>query len=155
VSRSIQITEFSTEHESQVRRLVLDTLGEFGFSFDLALDSDLGRIHDVYCGRGRFWVAVDGDVLVGTVGLRERDMETAELRRMYLAPSHRGHGIGLALLRHAVQFARQQRYRLIQLDTTPSMKQAIRLYEHYGFRKVAIREHHIEYEFALFGVIRD
>jgi hypothetical protein len=61
VHRTIQINEFSTEHESQVRRLVLGTLGEFGFSFDLALDSDLGRIKDVYSGRGRFWVAIGGD----------------------------------------------------------------------------------------------
>jgi ribosomal protein S18 acetylase RimI-like enzyme len=68
---------------------------------------------------------------------------------MYVAQSHRGQGIGLALLRQVVQFARQQRYRLIQLDTMPTMHQAIRLYEHYGFQRVAFTEHWIQYEIAL------
>jgi putative acetyltransferase len=53
---------------------------------------------------------------------------------MYLAPGHRGHGLGKRLLRHALGRARQLGFRRVELETLSVLRAAVRLYESFGFR---------------------
>lgn len=101
----IQIVEFEPRHGPEVRRLVSGVHEEFGFSYDPVLDADLDRIEQVYGGRGGFWVAIVEGRVVGTAALLERSRTLAELKRMYLLPPYRGHGMGHALLRRVLDHA--------------------------------------------------
>jgi GNAT superfamily N-acetyltransferase len=49
-------------------------------------------------GRGTFLVAWDGDRAVGCGAIRVLDPTTAEVKRMYVEPNHRGMGVGWAVL---------------------------------------------------------
>ena len=65
----------------------------------------------------RLWVADIAGEVVGTVGLGHRDATHEELKSMRTSPVHRGHGIGRALLDHAVADARRRGVLRLSLET--------------------------------------
>ena len=71
----------------------------------------------------------------GCVGIRPLSETVCELKRLYVSPECRGHGIGHQLAIHAIQSARKLGYRKIMLDTIPSMRIAIKLYRELGFQE--------------------
>lgn len=80
---------------------------------------------------GPVWVArLDGNI-AGTVSLQLFKNE-AYLRGMAVLPQAQGFKLGLSLLREAENFAIKNGSRLF-LKTTPYLKNAIRLYEQFGF----------------------
>jgi GNAT superfamily N-acetyltransferase len=58
-----------------------------------------------------------------------------EVKRMYVRPSHRGLGLGKAMLNHLADYAQQQNIRMLRLETGIYQVEAIGLYERYGFQK--------------------
>jgi GNAT superfamily N-acetyltransferase len=85
---------------------------------------------------GRLLVARLGTELVGCVGLRDLGDGVCEMKRMFVAPEHQGHGLGAALGRHFLAEAAAAGYRLARLDTGPLQHEAHRLYEGLGFRRI-------------------
>ena len=87
--------------------------------------------------QGGLWVAVADGELAGCVALRPLAGDRAELKRLFVRPSHRGHELGRRLALHALASARGAGYREVMLDTLPQMASAQRLYESLGFRDCA------------------
>src|SRR5579864_1139190 len=56
------------------------------------------KVEHLADGRGIFLVARDGDRAVGCGAVRLIDPTTAEAKRMYVEPDHRGKGVGWAVL---------------------------------------------------------
>lgn len=82
---------------------------------------------------GAFWVLLEGERVVGTCGVRRFDDHSCELKRMYLLPSVRGQGWGRQMALLAIEWARDQGYRTMKLDTDRVLTRAIRLYTSLGF----------------------
>jgi putative acetyltransferase len=57
-----------------------------------------------------------------------------ELVKMYISPSARGNGIGKELINRCVNKARELNYHSIYLESMFELKQALRLYEYFGFK---------------------
>ena len=88
-------------------------------------------------GREAAWAAeVDGEV-VGSVFLVAKDVETAQLRLLYLEPAMRGKGLGRRLVETAVGFAREAGYARMLLWTQAELAAARHLYARAGFVRVA------------------
>lgn len=85
---------------------------------------------------GPVWVAVHGAEIVGTVAARPHD-RSLYVRSMALLPEFRGRRIGLALLSALEAYAIEGGYERLFLTTTPFLHDAIRLYERFGFLRVA------------------
>lgn len=60
-----------------------------------------------------------------------------EMKRVYIAPAARGMGLGLAMVDALMERARAAGYRLMVLDTLPSMVEAHQLYAKRGFTPIA------------------
>jgi len=59
-----------------------------------------------------------------------------EIKRMYVDPHARGHGIGRALLGGAEQLAARIGHRLLRLETGTEQPEAVILYESAGWRRI-------------------
>lgn len=73
---------------------------------------------------------------VGCGALRTLEPGVAEIKRMWVAPSARGLGIGRRLLKELEEVARRRRLRAIRLDTNGSLKEALKLYRSSGYREI-------------------
>jgi len=84
---------------------------------------------------GEILLARDGQgKVVGCVGLRPIEPEgVCEMKRLYVAPEGRGLGLGNRLVEAIIQTAERAGYGEMRLDTLPTMKTAIALYERHGF----------------------
>jgi putative acetyltransferase len=126
----------ASRHAAGFRALVVETLGEFGFTEDPVIDADLADPLEHY---DAVWVVEDGDRVVGSVAMRAVGDGAAELKRMYLGRDRRGRGLGRRLLDHALGWAREGGLAAVTLDTTAEMAAARSLYESVGFRAVGSR----------------
>ncbi|QOV89495.1 2-amino-4-hydroxy-6-hydroxymethyldihydropteridine diphosphokinase [Humisphaera borealis] len=121
-----------------VRDLVFGVLREYGLKPDpCSTDLDLFDLEGSYAMKGgRFDVLVnaEGHVL-GSVGLMPTGGGSCELRKMYLHRSARGHGWGRRMLDHAIFEARRMGFTRMTLETASVLKEAVAMYEKYGFRK--------------------
>lgn len=75
---------------------------------------------------------VDG-AAAAAVALKRLSDSECEMKRLYCRDAFRGLKLGEQLVARLIEEARARRYRLMRLDTHPSMGPAIRLYESFGF----------------------
>ncbi len=91
---------------------------------------------EVTPGRGAFLVAYDGAAPVGCGAIRRISEDTAEIKRMYVAPASRGRGVGRYILDALVGVARDLEVRHLVLETGVRQPEAIALYERAGFHRI-------------------
>ena len=70
---------------------------------------------------------------VGCVGYRQLTEEVCELKRLYVRPQGRGHGIGRLLVTELLKQARSSGYQRVKLETGSFMHEAHQLYQAFGF----------------------
>jgi putative acetyltransferase len=83
-----------------------------------------------------FVVELNGGI-VGGAGVFPTDQlpkGVCELVKMYIKPSARGKGIGRELIRNCIDKAKELNYNGIYLESMFELKQAVKLYEHFGFQ---------------------
>lgn len=85
---------------------------------------------------GTLLLAFSDDEVVGCVGVRPIDDETAEMKRLFVRPSGRGMGLGRTLAEAAIRFATATGYARMRLDTLPQMERAQDLYRSLGFMPI-------------------
>ena len=119
------------------------------FGFDGTLEDSIryfeaaGELKDIdnvqanyFNAGGMFLVALNGEQVIGSGALRKLDDETAELKRMWLLEAYHGQGIGYRLITQLIDFARQQGYIRIRLQTSPEQVRALDFYHKIGFHEV-------------------
>jgi GNAT superfamily N-acetyltransferase len=82
---------------------------------------------------GRLLLALFEGEPAGCVALREIDVETCEMKRMYVYTKFHGNGLGRALSEKIVAEARIIGYKTIKLDTSFRQIEALNLYKSIGF----------------------
>jgi putative acetyltransferase len=103
-----------------------------------SFDQELAGLPGRYAApEGRLFLAMENDQPAGCVALRQIGDGICEMKRLYVRPAFRRRGLGRALATVVITAAREIGYVCMRLDTPASMKQAIRLYESLGFRRIA------------------
>ena len=132
-------------HEADLREVLTAYLEEgaarleraFGFEQDIpaAVVAVMGQLWQFAPPAGRMLLVVEGEIVLGCGGLRPLGPSIAEIKRMYVRPEARGHGLGRKLLRGLLAAARQVGYQEVRLDTDGLMPEARQLYQAAGFQR--------------------
>jgi N-acetylglutamate synthase-like GNAT family acetyltransferase len=138
---AVEIRPFRpTDRDAAVALVLGIQRDEFGIPITAEDQPDLLEVPQHYQrGNGNFWVAVEADTVVGTIGLLDIGHAHGALRKMFVTPSHRGagHGVGAGLLRILLGWAREKRMTHVFLGTTLQFQAAQRFYQKAGFTEVA------------------
>ena len=104
-----------------------------GFEVRLSRDPDAT---DMMSPRGAFFVAMSDGLPLGCVGLKGTGSELAEIKRLWVAPSARGLGVGRRLMDAAENAARNLSVRIVRLDTNSALAEALQLYRRTGWNEI-------------------
>lgn len=119
---------------SRIQEVVFTVLKEYGLPVDPnATDADLNEPENFY--RDGFFGVVKNPegIIVGTFGLLEHEPGVVEIRKMYLLSEYRGKGIGKFMMNFLFTKAKEMGYSKVMLETASELKEAILMYEKYGF----------------------
>jgi DNA-binding MarR family transcriptional regulator/GNAT superfamily N-acetyltransferase len=112
----------------------LDARFESGFDARRGPSAEAGELAPP---DGAFFLArLDGEA-IGCAGLKRLSRTVGEVKRMWVAPSARGLGVGQRLLESIQDAARAMGLRRLRLDTHRSLLEARALYLRNGFREIA------------------
>lgn len=98
-------------------------------------------LRDFKPGREQCWVAERAGKMAGSIMLVDSGDNAAQLRLLYVEPDARGLGIGEALVRACVEFARAAGYAKIWLWTHSVLTSARRIYAGAGFEITSVDMH--------------
>jgi len=123
-----------------VRRLFEAYLAQLPFDLDFqGFAEELATLPGKYAPpSGELLLARHEGHTVGCVALRDLGAGACEMKRLFLDPAARGHGVGKVLVAAIIEAARQRNYSIMRLDTAAaSMGPAVALYKRFGFREIA------------------
>jgi carbonic anhydrase len=131
------LTANDTEALEQVRQYFRNYAAWLGVDLSYQnFDQEMASLPGTYVApQGRlFFAEVDGRP-AGCVGVRPLpDSDgVCEMKRLYVDPAERGHGIGAALALAAIKAAKEIGFRKLIIDTLPNMRMAVKLYRELGF----------------------
>ena len=134
---TIRIVRYAEDFARGVRDLIVPIQREeFGIEITYEDQPDLHDIAAFYRhGCGDFWVALDGDEVVGSIALIDIGNAQAALRKMFVKRAYRGaaQGVAQGLLETLLAHAHRRKVAEIYLGTTSKFLAAHRFYEKMGF----------------------
>ena len=111
----------------------LDTRFEAGFDPGRSISADVDELTEP---AGLLLVARLRGEPIGCGALKLHGREAAEIKRMWVAPSARGLGVGRRILSELEERARLRGVRLVRLETNRTLKEAGGLYRATGYAEV-------------------
>ena len=134
----MEILAFKSNMQQSVGDFFEKCLSAVGIPYSpMDRHADVADVEQYYMRNGCFWCLFDNEVLIGTVAVRiiDIDNKVVELKRMFILPECQGKGYGRLLLEYAINYAREQQYNKIYLDTRKQFSVAQHLYRSSGFKE--------------------
>jgi putative acetyltransferase len=136
----VEIILYSAEWHDAFRQLNLEWLDKFNLCEEadmLVLNDPQGTIVDK---GGAIYLAKAGDEIVGTAALVPEGHDVYELAKMSVTEQWQGKGISKLLLESCLQKAEELGAVKIELFSNHQLKNALKLYEKYGFGYIEMKD---------------
>ncbi|MGI9138436.1 MAG: GNAT family N-acetyltransferase [Sediminibacterium sp.] len=138
----IIIRNIAIEDNEAIAKIIRMALTEFGANKPgtVYYDSTTDHLFELFQTPGAIYFIAEfhGEIVGGsgifpTVGLPEK---TCELVKLYLHKDVRGIGLGKQLLLKSMQWAKENGYDQVYLESMPELSKAVSIYENVGFKKI-------------------
>lgn len=117
----------------QIKTILYSALKEYGITIPENYSvSDIDSIDARNNIEQVFVVVRDGSV-IGFLALKPITEDIIELKRLYLTSAQRGRRLGEYLLIYALNFANENNYKYVRLETSSNFSEAVSLYQKHGF----------------------
>lgn len=140
----ITIKPFESTFTEPLISFILDIQqNEFNLPIKREDQSDLEHIPEEFQqGNSNFWIALDGDQLIGSIALTDLGQHKGALRKMFVHKDYRGpaHGLAKKLLDTLINWAKEKQFSDLYLGTADRLQAAHRFYEKNGFESVVRNE---------------
>ena len=135
---SVQITPVDPEHPD-AQHCLAEYVAELNRRSPRGFDPAMGATalpHEVRPPAGEFFVAYLHGEPLGCGAVKHHADDAAEIKRMWIAPSARGLGLGRRLLETLEACARDAGARVAHIETSAVLVEALSLYRSTGWREV-------------------
>ena len=132
----MEIIKFQKNYNIDTIDLIKKCYSTINKEFDIEdADKDLSDIENCYNTNGAFFIALNDNKVVGTVGvvfLEEKNIIVGDVRRLYVLPELQHSGIGTALLRFVYDYAKNNQANCLRGATSKAQEKAVSLYKKLG-----------------------
>jgi putative acetyltransferase len=142
MSTDIQIRPIAPNDNVALAKVIRDTLTEFGANKPgtVYFDPTTDALYELFRTPGAvYFVATIDNSLVGGCGIYPTENlpnGTCELVKLYLKMEARGTGLGKQLLEISMQWAKDNGYTQVYLESMPELDKAVSIYEKLGFKRI-------------------
>ena len=137
----MEILKFQKKYNNDVIDLIKKCYITINKEFDIDdADKDLSDIENYYNTNGAFFIALNDNKVVGTVGivfLEEKNIIIGDVRRLYVLPELQHLGIGTALLQFIYKYAKNNQANCLRGATGKTQEKAISLYKKLGAHEIS------------------
>ena len=137
--RLMIIRPLTPSDDQQIAVIIRSALEEFGANREgtVYFDKSTDHLSELFLEPGSaYYVAEEDNRILGGGGIFPSDglpPKTCELVKMYLHPDARNKGIGKALINKCLEFAKNEGYEQVYIETMPELRKALSVYEKFGF----------------------
>jgi len=132
----IRIRKYRAGDEDAIKLLIDEILEEYGIGVSESMEEDLNNIPEYYGKGGGFWVLVDGERIVGMIGLRRLSDDDCYFSRFYIHKNYRGKGWGSKLWHHREKVVKKFGYKKAYCNSHHKLKDALHFYEMHGYKRI-------------------
>ncbi|MBS1654540.1 MAG: GNAT family N-acetyltransferase [Bacteroidetes bacterium] len=136
---NIRIRTIESRDNSKLAEIIRSTLTEFKANHPgtVYYDATTDALYELFQKKNSiYYIAENENSILGGGGIFPSDglpADTCELVKMYLLPEARGTGLGSKLIEKCLQFAKENGFKKVYLETMPELKNALKVYERFGF----------------------
>lgn len=138
----IHIRPIEQKDNIDLAKVIRGALEEFGANKPgtVYFDPTTDALFELFNTPGSYYfIALIDNKLVGGAGIFPTENlpeGTCELVKLYLHKDARGTGLGKKLLNTAMQWAKENGYTQVYLESMPELSKAVTIYENVGFRRI-------------------
>lgn len=142
MSQNIIIRNIEPTDNTALAQVIRGALEEFGANKPgtVYFDPTTDHLYELFQTNGAvYYVALIDGILVGGCGIFPTENlpeATCELVKLYLHKNARGTGLGKKLMLQSMQWAKENGYKTVYLETMPELSTAVSMYEQLGFVKI-------------------
>lgn len=142
ISPDLIIRNIALNDNEAIAKVIRAALTEFGANKlgTVFYDSTTDHLFELFQIPGAiYYIAELNGNLVGGAGIyptKGLPDKTCELVKLYLHKDARGIGLGKQLLLKSMQWAKENGYEQVYLESMPELSKAVSIYENVGFKKI-------------------
>lgn len=136
------IRQIQPADNSSLEKVIKSIFPEFNLPLVGTAYADLetGKMFESYQGEREIYYVIEKDgTIYGGAGikpLRDFESDVCELQKMYFSPEIRSKGLGKQIISKCLEQAKAFGFKTCYLETVPSLKAAIHIYELVGFKHI-------------------
>ena len=142
MNSNIQIRPIKQKDNIDIAKVIRGALEEFGANKPgtVYFDPTTDALFELFNTTGSYYyIATIDNKVVGGAGIFPTEnlpKGTCELVKLYLHKDARGTGLGKQLLNTAMQWAKENGYTQVYLESMPELSKAVTIYENVGFQRI-------------------